>query len=690
MPQNKAPILNPPSARKSRWWWVASSFLLGVTGLPAADDAAFAMSTGPVPDWVEAQTWSPQPRASAQGAPAIVILTDAQTKVTAEGSDNYFHFVVYLANAEGVRQNSQLSTVFSPDYERVTWHTLRVTRDGQVSDRLPTAKFKKLQREVSLEEQVYTGLTTAAAVLEDVREGDVLEYAFTTHDTNPLFKGYAVPTFHLGSAYPIDRQIVIVRYPAGHRAPVSAFFLPSGVQRLPRALFGQAAVEAAWKEKDTAKERVYRWEGTDLPLVPFDENIAGAVYPYFPSIRVTTFPTWASVVDWALPIFAQTAPLPPLAQARVEAWKRECTTTDDKVRAALTWVEDNFRYFSMAMGDHNLKPRPLQEICSTRFGDCKDKSVLLARLLRELGLEAWPALVNTYWQDRIQEYGPSPYAFNHAIVAYLHDGELRWLDPTLKHQHATQTRWAVPPYRFGLILRPNESHLSAIPRDELHEPDLVTRDHITFDVTSGDATLDTEVVLRGLQADFYRQQLEFTTPDQLSKNWFNFMVRFYKNLQELDPPVPQEDATTNLITVRARYKIPGLIHRENGEATIATAAYMLRSLLETPQSRRRYWPYALPSDRYLRHCIDFACPYPMGIEQQSQVITAAGLEYRVQKSITRNHFYSQHDLQFKAAYVPADQMDQFAGAVDEIFDSMTTALRTRMSPAGDPKKTTTP
>ena len=126
------------------------------------------------------------------------------------------------------------------------------------------------------------------------------------------------------------------------------------------------------------------------------------------------------------------------------------------------------------------------------------------------------------------------------------------------------------------------------------------------------------------------------------------------------------------------------------EASIVTSAYMLRSLLETPQSRRRYWPYALPSDRFLRHCIDFECPFPLGIDQQSQVITAVGLEYRVQKSITRNHFYSQHDLQFKTAYVPADQMDQFAGAVDEIFDSMTTAIRAHLSVPADPKKTTTP
>jgi len=152
------------------------------------------------------------------------------------------------------------------------------------------------------------------------------------------------------------------------------------------------------------------------------------------------------------------------------------------------------------------------------------------------------------------------------------------------------------------------------------------------------------------------------------------MVRFYKNLQETDPPVPQDDASANVITVRARYKIPGLVHREKGAVSVTTAAYMLRSLLDMPQSRRRYWPYGIPTDRYVRHSIDFECPFPLGIDQQSQVITAAGIEYRVQKAISQNHFYSQYDLQFKSGYVPADQMDKFVNAVDEIFESMSTTI----------------
>ena len=42
-----------------------------------------------------------------------------------------------------------------------------------------------------------------------------------------------------------------------------------------------------------------------------------------------------------------------------------------------------------------------------RFGDCKDKTLLLLSLLDALGIEAYPALVNTDVQRGIRQQAPS-------------------------------------------------------------------------------------------------------------------------------------------------------------------------------------------------------------------------------------------------------------------------------------------
>ena len=98
-----------------------------------------------------------------------------------------------------------------------------------------------------------------------------------------------------------------------------------------------------------------------------------------------------------------------------------------------------------------------------RWGDCKDKSFLLIDLLREVGIEAWPVLILSEEEDRVDREFPSPYQFNHVIVAVAADdlglaaadpvaggylfmdptlplGALSWLHPATQDQEALVVR----------------------------------------------------------------------------------------------------------------------------------------------------------------------------------------------------------------------------------------------------------
>ena len=63
-----------------------------------------------------------------------------------------------------------------------------------------------------------------------------------------------------------------------------------------------------------------------------------------------------------------------------------------------------------------VRPHSCPVVLERGYGDCKDKAVVLIALLRTLGIDAWPALVNTDWHDGIGTWLPSPGAFNHVIV----------------------------------------------------------------------------------------------------------------------------------------------------------------------------------------------------------------------------------------------------------------------------------
>lgn len=123
--------------------------------------------------------------------------------------------------------------------------------------------------------------------------------------------------------------------------------------------------------------------------------------------------------------------------AKLKPWVNEAAkkkSNVEKINFLMGRMSRDFRYF----GDwrrHNggLIPRSLQEIESSRYGDCKDLSSLLTALLRALKMDARVALIrrgDNEWGAEPDYKLPSINRFNHAIV-YVKDGEKTyWLDPT--------------------------------------------------------------------------------------------------------------------------------------------------------------------------------------------------------------------------------------------------------------------
>lgn len=628
-----------------------------------------AFPHGPIPEWVEPQMVVAA-SSPVKGHPANLLLSDSQSRLTRDSSDYYRRTVVKLLNAEGVSQNSEWSVTFSPEFEHITWHKLTITRGSEEIDRLPGTQFKRLQRELGFESKIYSGEITAVAVLEDVRVGDIIDVAYTLHRANPIMNGHVTARHYLGSAYPIKRQNIIVRTPKEMPELMWSYFVPPGVKSMPRELFSMASLRLGVESNTDEVERVYRWSAEDVPGLIFDSNIAARAWPYYPLIRCGSFKTWADVVEWAEPLFSGNGPLPETARAMTDLWKRQFAMPNERVRAAVQWVQNDIRYFAMAMGDHNIRPRALTEVCATRFGDCKDKSTLLVAMLQELGVEAWPVLVNTFWQERINEYGPGPFAFNHAIVACKLDNEIRWIDPTIQHQKLDANGWALPPYRLGLVLRQGESWLTSIPGDSMRTPDTETVDVIVVDPSTGDASLTTTLTFRGLQADYYRQILEATTAEKLSSNLFNYIARFYNRLEEEQSPEVAEDESNNVIVVTAQYTLPKFSKKTEAGQAVEIYAHALRALLDSPDSRRRRWPYALPGDRFVRHRIELQLPFDLPPAQDAQVIVAEGMEYRLEKGVDGRRFAAVYDLKFTRNYVTAEQMGVFSDAATEVLATL--------------------
>jgi len=137
---------------------------------------------------------------------------------------------------------------------------------------------------------------------------------------------------------------------------------------------------------------------------------------------------------------------------------------------ALALVQEQIRYLFLGMDDGGYVPAAADLTWSRRFGDCKGKTALLLALLRELKVEAEPALVNLGGGDGMNERLPSVAAFNHVIVRATIDGQVYWLDGTRTGDRAGIDELRPPPHRWALPVRARGAELEEIKVPPLDEP----------------------------------------------------------------------------------------------------------------------------------------------------------------------------------------------------------------------------
>ena len=103
----------------------------------------------------------------------------------------------------------------------------------------------------------------------------------------------------------------------------------------------------------------------------------------------------------------------------------------EKVKNIFYWTQDNIKYVAFEEGMGGFIPRPANEICKKRFGDCKDMSAIINAMATYAGITT-----NFVWigsRDIPYTYTEVPTLMvdNHMIAAYFDErGKVYFLDAT--------------------------------------------------------------------------------------------------------------------------------------------------------------------------------------------------------------------------------------------------------------------
>jgi hypothetical protein len=580
-----SPRLSEGEGRKAPRCRTLACLLAGLAApvLAASPDAAVEgpWTLAPPASWVEEIALPASPGSTPDAPEGIAyLLSDRQVRVAASGVDDYHRVIWTAVSTAGVQGASEVAISFDPAYQQLVIHDVRLLRDGREMRRLAAGDVRLIHAERELSARIYQGRLTALVFLEDLRVGDTVDYAYTLEGQNPILGGRFSSELALSFGTPVHRMRYRILMPKGRPLRIKA----QHTRLVPRIV-------------ELPQETSYLWEASDVPERAWEEG-QPRWYDISPRVSVGEFGTWGVVADLLTALFEHQLH----GGAEVERLATELRSTNPRpearLRAATRFVQDEVRYLGIEMGPSSHEPHPPEQTLAQRYGDCKDKALLLVALLRRLGIDAAPALVNTRAGRSLDQAQPSPFAFNHAIVEVRLQKHTVWIDATASQQGGAPLTWPPPPFERALVLRRGTRGLVSIPPLVLDRPETIVDESYELR-RDGSARLAVKTRYRGREADEMRGSLATEARADVAKRYLDYYSHSDSDIRSAGDLRFDDDREDNVVTVTEGYDLPTFW--KDGIRDVW--AWSVSDELRRPSTLQRKTPFALTHPVYVEHTI---------------------------------------------------------------------------------------
>ncbi len=325
------------------------------------------------------------------------------------------------------------------------------------------------------------------------------------------------------------------------------------------------------------------------------EQYTPADYPLFRVMQFSEFSNWDDVVSWASELFRSEKPVDEEVKKIVDKL-RERSSIEERVAAALEFVQSEIRYFSVVLGESSHRPAEPNIILQRRYGDCKDKSVLLIRLLKELGVQSDPVLLRFGRRHGLDKMLPGPQAFDHVIVRAIVADKVYYLDPTRLGQHGRLDRMGQAHEGSQvLVVAPGTHDLSTIATPNILDLVHNERSEIAaLPKLEPAGSLETRQTWNGLGAEGLRILYERLPHAQFVKFINDAMEARYPGARLTGEPKIVDDRVNNAFSIVADYDVPKLATDNSGSWVVRFSPENLRSALAVSPSSTRMAPLIVP------------------------------------------------------------------------------------------------
>jgi hypothetical protein len=614
-----------------------------------------APATAPPPAWVTPLAFNRSSMVPEPGQDHQWLLLD--TQINASENETFHHLVRQMLTLSGVQDGATITLEFDPGYQTLTLHWAKIWRGNTSLDRLDRDKIKLIQPERDLEQYLYSGKRSAVLILEDVRVGDVIDFAYSIKGANPVFgvRSFAA-RIPVQLEEPVERLCTRILWPGQRRLYVKNH----GCLLTPSVVKGEDAFE-------------YRWDLRKVPGLHVQDTLPPWYEPQ-PWVQLSEQQSWAQVNEWALSLFPGSAPLSSRLQEKIQEWSR-IVGREQQVLAALRFVQDEVRYFGIEMGANSHKPSDPSVVFERRFGDCKDKALLFVSVLRALGIEAWPALVNADLGRGIADWQPSTIAFDHVIAQAQLNGRIFWLDPTIRYQRGPLSAHYLPPYQRGLVVRPRTAALAEIPL-ATGLPRTITTEYFQLRGNTQPADLKVVTVCEGRDADALRDYFATTPRGDIENSYLREYTASYPGIKIARPVAFADDEQRNRIEMTEYYTIDKIWVRSDRDGSfrcefLPAAMY---ALLKKPRDTVRTMPVGVrwPEQQLLRTEVLLPATWPAYTE--NKVIQDPAFWFRKNAQLLGNRLVMEYEYRSLNDSVATGRATDYFQRLDEASQSLGYAL----------------
>lgn len=464
------------------------------------------------------------------------LVLDNQIRVTDTNTFKFNRYATKAVSAKGLQYISQITIDYDPQYQQVLFHGIKLYRNGDVIDKTFDSQFT-LDKSDSANDLIYDGTLTGFWLINDVRLGDVIEYSYTLEGRNPVYRSNFSYQRSLQWSIPIHQQFLRILWAKSE--PLEYKFHNT---------------EKQFTVTKLGKETDYQVLQQDVPPLSVSSDAASWYSPYS-AVEVSSYSNWESVVQWALPLFENQIDTSAAIAEKVNQIKQQTNDPKQQLILALKFVQNDIRYMGIEIGSNSHFPAKASETINKRYGDCKDKSVILIALLRALNIDSYAVLVNSQNGKALDIKLPSAQLFNHAIVKAELDNKVYWLDPTLLNQGVTLETLYQPDYGFGLVVKKGVNKLESLRNSQSGSTVKFEEYYDLSNGIEGPSSFKSTIDLQGKKARSLRARLDRNSITELSESYASYYNNIFNGVEISQPLTVNHSPNNGITTITEHYSL---------------------------------------------------------------------------------------------------------------------------------------